>query len=274
MEQPFITLKDGITTEYRPADPPYHFDQPYRQGQEKPKIALKWKIPYLEILIHTIALGTIVALAWASLRKKYWKDFDLKDDDVINVELNAWQLASKVHELFMLASLSFMVFYHARRLLIGKNGIPFGLLTAPFSTGSPAMIFNTSFQAGFTRNWKFGLLLLLVCILSTILGPSSAIIMIPSLGWFQVKEAELPGEVGWPSQGEKIWYFQVDDKLDGKVDLWPTVLDASVRWNESEAAQCADQPFDLEFGCPSSGFADIVEWVSLSMSMIGASSKQ
>jgi hypothetical protein len=207
-------------------------------------------------------LGTIVVLLWANYRKKYWKDIVIRKSSKRNVELKAWQLGAKAHELFMLASLSFMVFYHMRRLLIGRTGIPFGLLTAPFTTTSPGMFFNKSFQAGFSRNRSFGLLLVIVCVLSVVLGPSSAIVMIPSLGWFEFKETEV-GEVSWPKDGERVWYFESNND---DFDLWPTTLNSSTRLNETEAAECAKISFELSLSCPSAGFLNIVEWVSLRFS--------
>lgn len=176
-----------------------------------------------------------------------------------NVELKAWQLGAKAHELFMLASLSFIAFYHMRRLLIGSNGIPFGLLIATFTAGSPTMLKTRSFWAGFARNRSFGLLLVLVCILSVILGPSSAIAMIPSLDWFELNRAEWRDNVGWPNEGEAIYF------LEEPQNLWPTALSASTALENTEdtTQSCESQPFDFEWliGCPASGFATIANWV-------------
>lgn len=235
------------------------FDQEAGRGFEEPKVALKRKIPASELFVHFIAVGAIVFLGWACVRQKYWKDLDFKNNSWLNVYLRAWQLGAKAHELFMIASLSFIVFYHTRRLLIGPNGIPFGLLISPFTSNSPGMLFHRYFWNAVTRNRTFGVLLGFVCIFSVIIGPSSAITMIPSLNWFQLSEAELPGEIGWPNGGESIHFLAEPDLL------WPTTLNASkdLESTKDTPQACASQPFDYDLflGCPVSGFATILKWV-------------
>ncbi|KAF2120902.1 hypothetical protein BDV96DRAFT_280674 [Lophiotrema nucula] len=257
--EPFLARKHMSTTSTHPTDTyeprPYHAhpadnDDYRRQGLESPKVALNSNLPKVELLVHLLSLGVIGILFWINWAQKYWKDFELKKSSVRNVQLKAWQLPAKLHEILMFTSLSSVVFYNMRKLLVGRNGIPFGLISAPYMTGSPSTLLKGSFRAGSTRHWRFGALIFLVCVLSVVLGPSSAILMIPSLAWYEVENA-------FPESSTKILF------IESKETLWPTVFNASTKLSASAAAQCLGNPFD-EYSnvniCPTSGYMDIIEW--------------
>ncbi|KAI4705026.1 hypothetical protein J4E89_009319 [Alternaria sp. Ai002NY15] len=118
---------------------------------EGAKIALKRDFPWLEFMYHTAVLAIVGILLWIHIIGLFWRDFKIKNQKRQNMELMAFQVASKAHELLMLASLSMIVFHYMRRLLVGRNGIPFGLVNALHVTGSPSMLFKWSFWAGFTK---------------------------------------------------------------------------------------------------------------------------
>ena len=226
-------------------------DDRHQEGLESSKVALNSKFPKRELLVHFASLSIIGILFWINWNQEYWKDFELKKSSVRNTQLKAWQLAAKIHEILMLTSLSFVVFYNMRKILIGRNGIPFGLVSAPYMTGSPSMLIKGSFWAGSRRHWRFGALLILVCVLSVVLGPSSAMLMIPSLAWYEVKNA-------FPDLSSKIFFT-----MSGEA-LWPIMFNASTRLGASEAAECLSNPFDSysnALSCPTSGYMDILEWV-------------
>ncbi|ORY17817.1 hypothetical protein BCR34DRAFT_610710 [Clohesyomyces aquaticus] len=262
--QPFLTHKHEDDTSrhsvdsYEPGS--YHVPHPaskgdhhHRQGSEKPKIALHRKLPKRELIVHATSIGIIGILFWLNGAQIYSRDFDLEKDNTQNQQLKGGQLPAKLHELLMLASLSYVVFYHMRKLLLGRNGIPFGLVSAPYMTNSPSMLAKTSFWAGSRRHWPFGALLGLVCILSVVLGPSSAILMIPSLSWFDDASTI-------PARSSKIY-------LPGrKEDLWPSVFNAS-RMSNTTARNCRINPLDVgsftKYGlaCPTMGYMEIYEWL-------------
>ncbi|KAI4614089.1 hypothetical protein J4E80_006779 [Alternaria sp. BMP 0032] len=214
---------------------------------EGAKIALKRDFPWLEFMYHTAVLAIVGILLWIHIIGLFWRDFKIKNQKRQNMELQAFQVASKAHELLMLASLSMIVFHYMRRLLVGRNGIPFGLVNALHVTGSPSMLFKWSFWAGWRRHLPFGGLLFLTCIFSLTLGPSSAITVIPSLEWYEMKNA-------FPADGSTVLYNATAAKI------WPTVFNNSMDTNQT--ARCLQDPFKspLNLHCPSAGFIDIYKW--------------
>jgi hypothetical protein len=165
------------------------------------------------------------------------------------MEIKALQFGAKFHELIMLSSLSFVVFYYMRRLLVGRNGIPFGLVSAPHIITSPSMLLKRSFWVGWGCHPTFGALLFVACILSFALGLSSAITIIPSLGWSEINNA-------FPGDSSTIYYPLPRDKL------WSTVFDSSNRSPATGAAGCIQNPFNrTSMSCPTAGFLVIYKWV-------------
>jgi hypothetical protein len=191
-EYPASPNKHGITDTTGPLQattPPNERAHLTRNSSEKAKVALKRQPPYLEFLVHVLTLAIIGGLLFVNIARYFWREFSLKAQKKQNVEIKAWQFAAKVYEILIMASLSFVVFTYMRQLLVGPRGIAFGLVSAPHTIASPAMLIKKQFWIRFGRNPAFGLLLLVVCILSIALGPSSAILMIPSLTWSDMKNA-------------------------------------------------------------------------------------
>lgn len=229
--------------------PTQHINEGRHQPIEKAKVALKSHFPWLEILVHTAPLTIIGALLWVHITKTFWSDFEVKKQRRRNMELKAFQFAAKIHELLMLSSLSFIVFYYMRKLLVGRTGIPCGLVSAPHLTNSPGMLLHKSFWVGWKHHIPFGGLIFLACILSFALGPSSAISMIPSLGWFEMKSA-------FPANSSTILYNAT------AAEIWPTNFTASMSLNATEITGCLINPFNpSNLDCPTAGFMDIYKRV-------------
>ena len=249
IDQPLSASKDGTNVHRSAVESTQLINGRRYQPIEKAKIALKRGFPWLEFTVHAASLTIIGALLWVHVSETFWRDFEVKKQRRQNMELKAWQFAAKVHELLMLASLSFVVFYYMRKLLVGRQGIPFGLVSAPHLTRSPGMLFKQSFWIGWGRNLPFGGLLFLACILSFTLGPSSAITMIPSLGWYEMKSAF------WADSSTVLYNATAGD-------LWPTVFAQTMNMNATEASDCMLDPFNpLNLQCPTGGFSDILMWV-------------
>jgi hypothetical protein len=258
VQEPRLTMwtlfKSYIPHQY-PGTSPYNISLPRQQSyEEEPEIALKSGPPVIELLVHIVAVGAIGVLAWASYTNVFFEDFSMVNTSWQNMRIKLWQLGAKLHELFMLASLSFIVAYYTRKLLIGRNGIPFGFLHGSGVIGSPEVLIKPRFRAGLVRNWPFGVLLIVVCAISLILGPSSAIMMIPSLGWFEFKD-RIPGN---SSTINYIW--QTNEPW-----LWPTEFNGSIPFNGDldENQGCLNNPSALNnLYCPTAGHVDVGKWVS------------
>jgi hypothetical protein len=120
-------------------------------------------------------------------------------------QLGALLVAAKIHETLIIASLFHILYYHIRRGLLGRRGIPYGFLTAPFQLLSPFYLFTSEFWSGLRHaNLHSALLALLVVvafILSALTGASSGIIILPKLGWRALPESM---EDLWSSTGRSI----------------------------------------------------------------------
>lgn len=248
--------QDGIRAESHIAPSSDDPDQKGRKSHERPKRALTSRIPVVEFLVHSIALGTICALFWVNFSNHFKSNFQVKMTERRNLEIKLLQLGAKLHELVMLSSLSFIVFHYMRKLLTGRNGIPFGLVGAPYVTQSPATVVKQPFLVGFRHSWPFGLLLVVVCVLSVLVGPSSAIAMIPSLNWFELKEP-------WPKGDQTIWYANRPAHEFPTDQLWPTVFNAADWFNSTGEADCKENSFISRVYCPAAGYPDIWRWVRL-----------
>jgi hypothetical protein len=112
-------------------------------------------------------------------------------------QLNFILFAAKVHESWILVSLSSILFDHFRRQLICK-GVQLGLLTAPFQIANPLYLFSRSFFGAVSPSFTPSLsirfnadvlnvfLVIYISILSVLCGPSSGIVMLPKLDWFRI----------------------------------------------------------------------------------------
>lgn len=131
-------------------------------------------------IVHIIPIGGAIAIAYLNISGLY-----LGASFSNNLAL---QFTAKLHEVLMIASLSEIVLYLIRSELISKHGLPFGALISGFRISQINYLWSLELWGmltapGFVWWRKFRFLIVIVsCItLSTSVGPSSAIGMIPRL---------------------------------------------------------------------------------------------
>jgi hypothetical protein len=169
---------------------------------EKPKAPLRRYFNPLRHLIHLVALGASGAVLQLSFRNVYWSDetnwdrkwflFGLAQQDT----LNALQFVAKVHEILIVASLSSIMVHIVRRMLVGEKGVPFGLLVGAYQVGSADYLFSGSFGHPFLKSlhpfsWRIFMMALglgLMIVYANMVGPASAIAVIPNLDWWPVTD--------------------------------------------------------------------------------------
>src|SRR5258705_2982161 len=99
--------------------------------------------------------------------------------------LNALQLAAKLHELILVASLGNIIMPLAQSTLVTNHGLPLGMIANSFAIGSGDYLrtkaYWSSIMTGKAHYWRFAMLSLVATLLATLAGPSSAIAVIPSL---------------------------------------------------------------------------------------------
>ncbi len=122
---------------------------------EEPKVALDtgfWSsFLCYGLIMHTIALGLTLGICQLSWRSVYWADYDHWQPKwfLLNLDQNGssnlLQFAAKIHEIFVIASLSLMVVHVVRRMLIGR-GVPLGLLAGAYQVGSAEYFVSPPFS--------------------------------------------------------------------------------------------------------------------------------
>ncbi|KAH7186197.1 uncharacterized protein B0J16DRAFT_400197 [Fusarium flagelliforme] len=220
-------------------------------ADEKPKVLIKnsrW------IALARCAVHVVPALLTIGLSALNFVGFFVggelhgaQNDD--ESKLGALQVATKVQELLIVASLSTVIFHALRSEIIFGPGLPLGLLVSGFSFSSISYVFSPEFLGGVWRSWKqmsnspndlstkarrYGLIVLLLVgsLLALVAAPATAVLMIP-----RVKDWEVGGGVHWLIGNDEY--------------LWPTNLTASY-YQDINCTEGAD-PF-VNPRCPSTGF--------------------
>lgn len=234
------------------------------EAYEKPNVALERNIRplLLSFLWHILPTLATIALVSLSIWEVFWFDNDSSTDKVpirgtnisLNELLNILQFVAKIHEILLVGSIAAMVMHRVRVRLLGKNGLPLGMLTGGYSVGSAEYLFSAAFRSGFNPQfWSLSLLILVSTLLANTFGPASAIALVPSLDWWQMKKP-------FGSQALPV-LFDV-----GRDQWWPLeitkdhtlVIDNSETQPEGTCIINAD----LYEGCPASGYEDLLAWTS------------
>jgi hypothetical protein len=164
--------------------------------------------------------------------------------------MNALQLAAKLHELILVASLGNIVMHVGWNHLIGDRGLPLGMLANSFAVGSGDYMrtkaYWSSIMTGKAHYWRLWLLSLLATLLATLAGPSSAIAVIPSLNWFSVNK---------PFNNDVLPFYIYNQS----TVLWPDeVTKASTNMPDS-GIDCVNATLSTQEqdSCPAGGFRDV-----------------
>ena len=144
-------------------------------------------------IVPVLISGTLLALSagkvyFGDLNGPAWEWFALQ----------AFQYAAKAHDLLMTVSIADIVLHRIRWDLIVANGVPFGLLSSAYQLSDLGYFFSDEFVACAWVPWShdrrrrtsarlsMSLLLMLACVLTLTVGPSSGVMMIPRLDWWHV----------------------------------------------------------------------------------------
>ncbi|KAJ4128100.1 hypothetical protein NW768_008384 [Fusarium equiseti] len=218
-EQPTLGLDQS--TESLIKDPSKPEKQAYWKsfkGPERPKRVCKtgvWAVLRHLAFFHILPIGITLALLGLYVHRIRW-------GNLTEEQLNFLQFAAKAHEILILVSLTDILLQRICYSLIHEDdGVPLGLLSAPFYLGSPLQyFFSWEFWAGLlqpgakpkrARSWMAGTVIIVTILLSVAAAPLSAIVMIPREGWWQVY-------VPFEERSSRTTYF--------KPDIYPNDLSA------------------------------------------------
>lgn len=187
---------------------------------------------FKSLIIHIPSLvitGFIISL---TVRNVFWT----RPNDDINTYMNVLQFAAQFHGIMIVASLSAILLHVVHRGLVSEQGLPFGFLSSSFMLASVSYPFRREF-------WSLPLLYILLFLpmlfLALVSGPASAIIMLPRLEFWPVREHWLSnkGDIAF-----KVFMAAPDS------DIYPTLLT-----DEHIFPSCALENASLDPSCPSYG---------------------
>lgn len=187
---------------------------------------------------HILPMFLFIGLIYINYSTLYIGPTFVMDPDMDALFLAAFQLAAKAQELLCVGSLSAIVLQALRSEML-DDGVPLGLLgsgiwyTSLSSFWSPEFLFALPWGRKRWRSARLIFLLVLAGGTATVIGPASAVLM-------------LPRSQNFPAGGTSFF-------LDGTADqLWPATLNASSEPEICRSANATEVPF-----CPSAGFQSL-----------------
>ncbi|KXX77940.1 hypothetical protein MMYC01_205916 [Madurella mycetomatis] len=142
-------------------------------------------------LVHVVPLGITAFIVYINFARWYWfgEDHDLDLILLASTINNTLQFVAKVHELLVIASLGALTIKTFKRRLVESN-LPLGLLTGAYRVGDVPYIFSSTFWSSLYSPGKLLALSVAVnTIVATLVGPASAILLVPELDWFPFPDA-------------------------------------------------------------------------------------
>ncbi|CAG8950145.1 hypothetical protein HYFRA_00008380 [Hymenoscyphus fraxineus] len=199
-------------------------------------------------LVHVPALSLTAFVLFINFSQTYWENVGAPTQ---NVRLNLLQLAGKVLEMLVVTSLSCVVVNHIQYELLHGSGLSLGIVLAGFQATTLTSIFNPSLwkklsaRGSRKRRYRFIILLVLLVILCAVVGPSCAILILPSIDWWPDKSATF---------SENRFYINANKSV-----LWPTHVTVEDTFFPPACGQ-PNATF-VEY-CPASGLSAIRDSVS------------
>ncbi|KAI4288348.1 MAG: hypothetical protein L6R35_002392 [Caloplaca aegaea] len=241
--------------------------QTWKATIETPKVAIKTSHSALLLanVVHLPAILISSTLFYLSFAIVYGVDYGNPYSKTI---LNGLQFVSKFHEITITTSLTAIVLHRIRYSLMKQSGVPLGFLASAYQLGALDYLVSAEFWGAATAKFRYKistwlplwLLVAVSSVLASIVGPSSAILMIPRLDW-------------WPLNNP-LNHTSISTFLPlGTSEIWPDVIGPDLLnspWVLSESEGCAaDQAYN-DHACPSAGAKDITTWVENYMSRVTA----
>jgi hypothetical protein len=176
-------------------------------------------------------------------------------------QLSALQFPAKAHEILIVMSLTEILLHRIKYGMLGQTGIALGFVTAPFQVANPLYLISPDFWGTVRipqRNRRFhnitiGLLVVLV-IVGVLVGPFSAILMIPRQDWVETSPDD-----GWyvdhiSRRGENEIFYITQDP-------YPKVLDQA--YASGVTGVCLEQATNVNATCDNDIQLFINEYLAL-----------
>jgi hypothetical protein len=230
--------------------------QNHKLKSERPKVIMersRWKTAG-NCVIHLLPLAVIIALLALNFSQVYAGDVGASNP---SAKLNALQFAAKLHEVLMAASLSSIVLHCVQYELLHGEGVPLGGLLAGFqvtdlgSLWSPGLWAITFVEGEKFRRVLLAMLVATLVILVAIVGPSSAILMLPSLDWWEYQYTAFEG---YPYTNNEVRIFIGANEST----LWPR----HITLENFHPLECNSTNDTVPFCCPLGAFSTLLDLAS------------
>ncbi|WQF87576.1 hypothetical protein CDEST_12590 [Colletotrichum destructivum] len=223
---------------------------------ESGRSVIHWSMYSSGWIIHLLAVSMTIVVLVIGMKKIYWYpeagplihgDYCLDAETISNV----LQLVAKIHELLIVASLSSIALAMFRRRLI-KDGVRLGFLTGSYRVGDVGYLGTAAFwRQGLSdpKPWEILLsgFLVFATIMSTIVGPASAVLLLPTLDWYKFKPGTEFNNIKLP-----LYYGRHPNRA------WTETYQDS---DDLKNARCNTVDGIYTTGCPAGGFNEISTWV-------------
>lgn len=234
-----LSDSDTLLPSGKPAEAQAANIVPRYHNEEPKKIAMDGRlwVAILYCMPHAIPFTITIIILYLNVREVYWQDLGFPHQTSI---LQAFQYAAKAHEVMIAASLTAVVVHRIQHDLSCSKGVPFGFLTAGFRLVNPSVVFTKEFlggvsassrQQGILRLFPLAYLLVLAFVLTSVVGPSSAVAMIPRLSWWDVPKIKAFG----PEYTDRLFFNRT------KNELWPAEITNAIYADTSKCGPLDNQ---------------------------------
>jgi len=251
-----VTVHERSTaesTEYRP------HRRPTDKSNVEPRkrvIRSRWQHVRSGLILHSPAMVISVTLICLNNFGTFWFEMQRSvritgslEISTINV-LHLLQLAAKAYEMLLVLSLSSIVLGVYRRMLV-TTGLPLGLITAGYRAGSFMYLRTSALATGILAHRRFllfGILVVFTTVLLVLAGPASAILMVPTPGWWSMGS-------DYASVMPPVTYTRSRDFL------WPEAVHTGDMLKRMKTL-CSQRDATSDFSCPGHGYSEIRQWVT------------
>ncbi|KAE9369263.1 hypothetical protein N431DRAFT_510776 [Stipitochalara longipes BDJ] len=204
-------------------------------------------------LIHLLPIAATCVLFFLNFSNKF---FELPGIPNQNARLNAIQFAAKLHEVSITLSLSAIILNHIQYQLLNGRGVPIGTLFAPFQISNLSSLYSPGlWMTGYTNDSRLYpflhmIIIVISIVLASIVGPASAILMMPSLGYWN-QPFNFPYSVTDHTNNTTTRYF-VKNSVS---NLWPSLLSNTSSYPDD----CNSTASPMPVYCPLGGFSMLVD---------------
>lgn len=182
---------------------------------EEPKVAIQrgLLLALSGLLVHIVPVFACIALLYLNINGFYIGSELAGFRDQDSAKVNALQFVAKLHEVTMMSSLTVIIFTMLRRKLVSNIEVPFGALVSGFEFAQVQYLWSKELWGSFVPmakacGWLYVFSLILATFIVPLIGPASALLMIPRLD-------------DWPAGGTTFYLNATKDQI------WPASVNAA-----------------------------------------------